>query len=188
MSVIIDKNFKNQSFSDQKLPSKEYDNCTFVNCDFSNTNMSVVTFLECTFDSCKFSDVMMKETSFQEVIFINCKLLGIDFSVCNDFLFSVVFEHCNLDYISFYGFTMKNTRFIGGSLKKADFTETNLTGTIFDNVDLADAVFEKTIADKVDFRTARNFCINPEINSLKKAKFKVADLGGLLSKYDLVLE
>ncbi|WP_025663683.1 pentapeptide repeat-containing protein [Aquimarina megaterium] len=185
---IIDKTFENKDFSNQKLPSKEYDNCTFVNCNFSKTDMSVVTFLECRFDTCNFNTIMMKETSFQEVVFDACKMLGLDFSTCNDFLFEVEFNHCNLDYVSFYGFSMKNTTFNDCSLKEADFTDADLTGSILSNCNLSGAIFERTIAEKVDFRTAKNFIIDPEINKLKKAKFSTSGLIGLLTKYDLTIE
>ncbi|MBQ4819174.1 pentapeptide repeat-containing protein [Aquimarina sp. MMG016] len=188
MQLTIDKTFENQNFSDQKLPSREYDNCTFVNCDFSSTDMSVVTFLECRFDNCKFSSVMMKETSFQEVVFVECKMLGLDFSTCNDFMFSVEFGKCNLDLASFYGFVLKNTVFNNCNLKEADFTETDLTGSVFHNCNLSNAVFKNTIAERVDFRTAENFTIDPENNRLKKAKFSTSGLSGLLEKYDLIVK
>lgn len=182
---ILDQTFKNKNFSDQKLPSGEYDNCTFMNCNFSKTDISVVTFLECKFDTCNFNETMLKETSFQNVIFIDCKLLGTDFSICNNFLFAVEFNRCNLDYTSFYNFNIKKTVFKDCSMKEVDFTETILTGSQLDNCDLTGAIFERTIAEKVDFRTAKNFVIDPEINNLKKARFATLGLIGLLAKYDL---
>jgi uncharacterized protein YjbI with pentapeptide repeats len=56
---------------------------------------------------------------------------------------------------------------------------------IFENCDLAGAIFENTILERADFRTARNFSLDPEINQIKKAKFSLADLPGLLLKYDI---
>ena len=185
---ILDQVFENKNFSDQKLPSREYDNCTFMNCNFSNTDMSVVTFLECKFDTCNFNKTMLKEASFQEVTFIDCKMLGTDFSICNNFLFAVEFNRCNLDYASFYNFTIKKTVFKDCSMKDVDFTETILTGSRLDNCDLTGAIFERTIAEKVDFRTAKNFVIDPEINNLKKARFTISGLVRLLTKYDLEVE
>ena len=37
----------------------------------------------------------------------------------------------------------------------------------------------------VDFKTAQNYSINPEINRVKGAKFSKNNLSGLLSKYQL---
>ncbi|WP_271767671.1 pentapeptide repeat-containing protein [Aquimarina algiphila] len=185
---ILDQTFNNKNFSGQKLPAREYDNCIFFNCNFSDTDLSVITFLECKFDRCNFNNVMMKETSFQEVVFTECKMLGVDFSTCNDFLFTIELDHCNLEYASFYGFKLKNTIFRSCNLKRADFTETNLTGSVFANCDLAEALFERTIASKTDFRSAKNYNINPESNMLKNAKFSALGLQGLLMKYDLDIE
>ncbi|MDY8135693.1 pentapeptide repeat-containing protein [Aquimarina sp. 2201CG5-10] len=185
---IIDQTFESYNFSGKKLPAREYDNCVFTNCDFTNTDISVVTFLECRFETCNFGSLMMKKTSFQEVTFIDCKMLGLDFSNCNDFLFSVQFDSCNLDYATFYNFQMKNTIFNDCSLKIVDFTETDLSGTAFNNCNLSEAVFSNTILQKADFRTAVNYTIDPESNNIKKAKFKVSGLLGLLTKYDLDIE
>ncbi len=183
--LILDQTFENKSFSGEKLPSREYDNCTFINCDFTGANMSVVTFLECRFDTCNFTKTMLKETSFQEVTFKECKMLGLDFGNCNDFMFSAEFDYCNLEYSSFSGFTMKNTMFNSCSLKEADFTDADIVGSTFYDCDLAKAIFENTIAEKVDFSTAKNFAIDPEMNRLKKAKFSTSGLAGLLHKHDL---
>ncbi len=49
-------------------------------------------------------------------------------------------------------------------------------------------LFENTILDKTDFRTAYNFSIDPSINRMKKARFSVSGLPGLLSKYDIEIE
>ncbi|GAA4271754.1 pentapeptide repeat-containing protein [Aquimarina gracilis] len=185
---ILDQTFENQNFSGKKLLAKEYDNCTFANCDFTEANMSVVTFLECTFDTCNFGATMLKETSFQEVIFKDCKMLGSDFTSCNDFMFSVRFDHCNLEYSSFSGFAMKNTMFTSCSLKEVDFTDTDITGSVFADCNLKNAIFENTIAENVDFRTAKHFIIDPEKNRLKKAKFSTTGLEGLLRKYNLNIE
>ncbi|MBP2832652.1 pentapeptide repeat-containing protein [Aquimarina sp. U1-2] len=185
---IFDQTFKNDHFSGKKLPARAYDNCTFLNCDFTATNMSTVTFLECNFDTCNFDSTMLKETSFQGVVFKASKMLGVNIGSCNDFMFSAKFEDCNLDYSSFYGFTMKNTIFHNCSLKEADFTDADIVGSTFHDCDLAKAIFENTNAEKVDFSTAKNFTIDPEMNKLKKAKFSTSGLAGLLYKYDLEIK
>ena len=69
-----------------------------------------------------------------------------------------------------------------------DFTECDLTASIFENCDLNNATFDNTIIEKVDFRTAFNYSINPELNRIKKAKFSIEGISGLLSKYDIDIE
>lgn len=68
-----------------------------------------------------------------------------------------------------------------------DFIESDLTGSVFDNCDLNGAKFENTVLDKVDFRMAFNYTINPELNRVKKAQFSLAGLPGLLTRYDILV-
>ena len=69
-----------------------------------------------------------------------------------------------------------------------DFTESDLTGAIFSNCNLTKSLFDNTILEKADLRTAYNYSIDPENNRVKKAKFSVPGLPGLLDKYDLEIE
>jgi hypothetical protein len=50
------------------------------------------------------------------------------------------------------------------------------------------AVFNRTILKEADFLTAKNFIIDPDINTVRKAKFSIYGLMGLLNKYDIVIE
>lgn len=52
-----------------------------------------------------------------------------------------------------------------------DFTECDLKNSIFDNGDLAGAIFADTVMGKTDFRTSFNFSIDPENSKRKKARF-----------------
>ena len=112
-------------------------------------------------------------------------MLGVDFTRCNKFLFSFSFNKCYLDYSTFLGTKLKKTTFIGCSLKEVDFSEADLTSAIFDNSDLSAARFSNTNLEKADFRTAINFGIDPAVNRMKKTKFLVSNLTGLLQNYDL---
>ena len=60
--------------------------------------------------------------------------------------------------------------------------------TIFENCDLAKATFDNTIIEKADFRTSYNYSIDPEINHIKRAKFSLSGIHGLLDKYGLEIE
>ena len=69
----------------------------------------------------------------------------------------------------------------------ADFTGTNLEGVVFDEVDLTDAVFERTRLEGADFRTATGWRIRPDENRVRGAKFRRDDLEGLVSGWRLDL-
>ena len=69
-----------------------------------------------------------------------------------------------------------------------DFTQADLSNAAFNTCDLIRAKFENTNLEKADFRTSYNYSINPALNRMKKAKFSVAGIYGLLDNYDIVIE
>ncbi|MBK8053378.1 MAG: pentapeptide repeat-containing protein [Saprospiraceae bacterium] len=67
-------------------------------------------------------------------------------------------------------------------LQETDFAEADLTNVIFDTCNLEQANFDRTTLEKADFRSSYNYTIDPEINRVKKAKFSVFGISGLLTK------
>ena len=59
---------------------------------------------------------------------------------------------------------------------------------MFDNCNLLQAIFDHTVLEKADFRTSYNYSIDPEINRMKKARFSISGISGLLDKYDIDIE
>jgi len=182
------KTFEKIIFTEKELRNREFEGCTFTQCDFLNSNLSGNIFTDCTFISTNLTMVKLQGTSLKNVHFKECKVMGVDFSKCKDFLFSVSFDNCMADYSSFAAKKMAKTKFINCSMKSAQLAGADLTASRFDNCNLDSAVFNKTILNGVDFSTAYNFTIDPETNSIKKAKFSIGGLSGLLTKYDLLIE
>lgn len=180
---IFDKNI----FLKNPLNKGEYEDCIFKNCNFIEAKLSSFEFIDCEFHDCELSLAKINRTSFQNTSFINCKMLGLRFDHCNSFGFSVSFDGCLLNHVSFYNMEIKNTVFKNTRLKESDFTEADFTGTIFDNCDFEHAIFHNTILEKSDFRTSYNYIIDPEENKLKKAKFSIIQAAGLLNKYGIEL-
>jgi uncharacterized protein YjbI with pentapeptide repeats len=73
-------------------------------------------------------------------------------------------------------------------LHEVDFVDADLSMALFDNCDLQGAIFENSLLEKTDFLTAKNYSINPEINRIRKAKFSIPEVVGLLSKYDIIIK
>ena len=73
-------------------------------------------------------------------------------------------------------------------MQDVDFTQADLSNVKFNTCDLIRAKFENTNLEKADFRTSYNYSINPALNRMKKAKFSVAGIYGLLDNYDIVIE
>src|ERR1700751_3551591 len=108
-------------FSQKELKNRVFEQCTFNNCDFSTSNLSSSTFNECIFNNCNLAMAVLNKSKLMDVRFINCKLIGINFYECTDFMFSVSFENCLLDYASFANKKMAKTKFKNTSLKETNF-------------------------------------------------------------------
>lgn len=185
MNITENTNFEKQNYSQIALAKGEYDNCKFVNCVFLDSDLSNVNFTECEFQDCDLSNVNLRHTVLNDVSFSNCKLLGLQFNHCSDFLFSISFKECNLSLASFYQVKAKGTKFSICGLQHVDFTEADLTSSLFNDCDFKAAIFERTMLEKSDFRSSYNYVINPETNKIKKAKFSMPEVLGLLRKYNI---
>jgi fluoroquinolone resistance protein len=186
-NYITDQNFEKQDFNLRTLAIAEYENCKFIDCNFSNSSLDGLKFLNCQFIACNLSLVSIVKTTFNDVIFNDCKMLGLRFENCNDFGLSFSLENCKLNHSSFYKLKLKNSTFKNSQLQEVDFTESDFSNSSFLNCDFLYATFDRTILDKVDFKTAINFVIDPEKNRIKKAKFSKLSLAGLLTKYDITI-
>lgn len=186
--VNINQTFEKVISISKNINYKEFEDCTFKNCDFSTTDFSNSTFMDCEFIDCNLSMILVSNTSLKSVHFKNCKLLGVPFNSCADFLFSVSFQECILDYSIFANKKMPKTKFVTSSLKEANFIGANLSNSSFENCNLDQTIFNDTNLTSVDFTSAYNYKIDPEYNLITKAKFSIQGISGLLDKYDLLIE
>lgn len=185
--------YKDQVFEKIALPQTgsidtQFENCTFQNCDFTEADFFGCDFLKCTFKQCNLSMVKFGHIGFDKVQFDECKMIGADFSHTKDFLFSVDFSNCILDYAAFMKKKNRKAKFVNCSLKGADFSEADLTSSIFEKCDLGTTVFMRSILNSVNFASSCNFNIDPEKNILRKAKFSLDGLPGLLANYGIIVE
>jgi uncharacterized protein YjbI with pentapeptide repeats len=183
-----DKTFEKVSYPNSAISNREFEGCVFKNCDFSNADFSQNRFTDCQFVGCNLAMLKLNRSTLHDVTFRECKLTGIDFSKCEEFLFTVRFENCLLDYASFLKRKMPKTYFINSSLKNAVFEGATLTKAVFDNTDLAGAVFEGAQLNEANLVTAYNYTIDPEVCNIKKARFSQSGLSGLLTKYGIRIE
>ena len=165
-----------------------YEQCAFIHCNFNSADLSGVRIVNCRFEGCDLSLAKLKNTSLQEVKFVNCKLLGVQFSDCRKFMLELDFDSCILKLSLFAGLKLKNTRFRNCDMQEADFSEADLSGAQFDGSDLLQTIFFHTNLETADFRSAFNYSINPETNRLRKAKFSIPGVTGLLDSYGIEIE
>ena len=170
----------------QKDQREDFHNCEFINCIFSD--LSDLNFIDCDFKNCNLSNLKTTNSRLQNVSFIDCKLLGLNFSRAIDFALELHFENCILDYASFDNKKLNKSSFKNCKLHNANFTQADLSRSTFTNCDLHESLFAKTNLATVDLTTCKNFLIDPELNNIKKAKFLLHDLPGLLYRHDIIIE
>jgi fluoroquinolone resistance protein len=115
-------------------------------------------------------------------------MIGLHFEDCNEFMLSIDFDQCMLDYSSFDRLKLQRTRFQNCQMHEASFSETDLTSASFQHCDLQGSKFDQCNLEKADFSAALHYSIDPERNRLKKARFSLNGIPGLLDKYDIVIE
>ena len=182
---IEDKTFEKVDFRNSPLEKGEYECCTFKGCDFSGNDFTGIKFSDCVFIACNLSLVKLIDTVFNNVRYKDCKLLGLHFDSCSTFGLSLGFEGCMLDNSTFFKLKLKKTVFKDCQLQEVDFSSCDLSESVFDNCNLARATFNETNLEKADFRTAYRYSLNPETNRIKKAKFSLIGVVGLLDKYGI---
>jgi uncharacterized protein YjbI with pentapeptide repeats len=167
------------------LNYKEFECCKFVGCNFSDCAFQTVTFIDCLFEDCNFSGAKINFVAFRTVVFNSCKIEDVNFAMCDKLIFEIEFNNCILDFSKFYSLKIKGTNFSNCRLIAVDFMGTDLTGVVFDNCDLYKAEFDLAIANKTNFKTSKNYTIDPSKTKLKKAVFSLVNVKGLLHKYDI---
>lgn len=183
-----DKTFEKISFSQKEIRNREFEKCTFRQCDLSDSSFINTRFTDCIFAGCNLSMLKLQRSTLNHVTFRDSKVMGVNFSDCEDSMFSVRFEGCMADYASFMNKKMPKTSFIQTSLKDVNFSNAVLTQAVFDRSDLHGALFSRTQLTEADFRTALNYVLDPELNTIRKAKFSAYGLAGLLVKHNLYIE
>ncbi|MCB0388883.1 MAG: pentapeptide repeat-containing protein, partial [Winogradskyella sp.] len=73
-------------------------------------------------------------------------------------------------------------------LENVEFSKANLSQAIFKDCNLFKSTFNNTNLEKANFKTSYNFYINPQLNSLKLAKFSKEGALNLLKIYQLDID
>jgi fluoroquinolone resistance protein len=159
--------FKSNDFSKKSLKKRFFANCSFDHCNFSECLLQDVRFCSCIFIGCNLSLPKLEGCRFQDARFIDCKIVGVEFFKCDKTFFSACFENCLLHYCNFSDLNMKNALFRGSKLRENYFTNTCLNGA--------------------DFSTATQYAIDPQTNKIKKARFSIPEVIGLLHGFDITI-
>jgi uncharacterized protein YjbI with pentapeptide repeats len=120
-----------------------------------------------------------------DVIFDSCKIVGLDFNLCHKHLLKLHFKDSILNTCNFSHLNLIKTNFINCKIHEGLFEESNLQEACFDECDLTDSIFNRSNLSKADFRSAKNYTIDPSNNHIKKAKFSIPEVIGLVRFYDI---
>ncbi|WP_266369206.1 pentapeptide repeat-containing protein [Tellurirhabdus rosea] len=167
---------------------QDFEQCTFRKLELTGVSLSGANFTDCHFEECNLTRIQLKNTKLDDAVFTGCNLSHVDFGVVNAFGFRVSFRECKLDYTVFLNRNLKKTRFDDCSLREAHFLKCDMVGVVFNNCNLELARFGENNLSQADFSTSYNLRMDPDDNRLRKAKFSIHSLPGLLEKYDLVVK
>jgi uncharacterized protein YjbI with pentapeptide repeats len=83
---------------------------------------------------------------------------------------------------------MKSTAFTGSKVRECYFTNTCLNSANFDGAELSGTTFHNCDLCKADFSRATQYSIDPSANKIKKAKFSLPEVVGLLQGFDIIID
>ena len=87
----------------------------------------------------------------------------------------------------FSDLSLKNTNLKDCEIIECEFSKCNLMGANFESSDLKNSRFQNCNLNFTSFKNAKNYSINPNENNVKKAKFSLPEIIGLLDIFDLEL-
>lgn len=188
IAATMKQTMRNNISAAELVATTDHEGTTFVDCDFSGADLGPLRLVDCTFERCNLSNAAWRGTALNNVTFIGSKLLGADLSNVRRTFLSVAFEDCKLDYVDFRSLPLAKTRFVRSSLREAFFGGTNLSGAVFDGCDVGGATFRDTNLTAADLRGAEGLVLDPDTNTIQKARFHSSGLAGLLTKYKLDID
>lgn len=180
--------FKSLDLSEQSLDGRTFNDCVFENCTFINGSWRMAQFHDCSFRCCNLNFVKLEGALLQDVLFQECKLVGIEFYKCSKTFLSIRIQQGVLLNCNFSEMDLRKTSFKQSQLRECFFKNTNLSGADFGETDLEGSLFHQCTLDKADFRTAKNYTINLQLNSAKKARFSYPEVMRLLTFFDIAIE
>ncbi len=159
-----------------------FESCQFSGMKFCEISLRGISFLDCKFERCSFSRADLQRSSFSNNKFTDCNLMGINWVTLNRFD-NCEFRNCKLDYSCFQALKLKRLVCVDCSLREVDFYSTQLVEADFSGSNLAGTSFAKADLSKADFRTAKDYFIDPVVTKIKGAKFSLPDALVLLESF-----
>lgn len=187
-----DQTFENVHLEQSEILTGEFTDCTFIKCSFEAAVLSNCRFSSCTFRECNLSLAQIPGSAFPSTRFEKSKLLAIDWTQGNwsqsafnnlDGFFDCVISHSTFIGLGLEGIQIKNC-----VANEVDFREADLSKVSFKGTDLAKSIFGNTNLSEADLSRARNYQIDPGVNTLKGARFALPEAMSLLYSMDIIID
>lgn len=188
MMEYSNETFRNHDFAKEPCNGALFEGCRFEQCNFFSAALHHCRFIDCVFADCQLASANFTQAMLNDVVFQQCKIMGVRFDSLRSTPLSVGFEGCVLDLSSFYRLNLSGTSFERCSLREVDFTEADLQRASFEGADLTGAQFDECNLEEADFRQTVGCVIYPNKNKIRKARFSISGLPGLLQQYGIVIE
>ena len=176
-----------QSFTEEDIQSRVFEECEFNNCSFIGCNFDNTKLLNCKFVDCDLSNIILLDCRFTDVQFVKCKAIGSDWTKIQK-IQKLSFSECLLNYSNFRQLALPGIKMVKCEAKEVDFIEADLSGGNFDKTDFDQSIFLKTNLTKADFSNAINYSIDINTNTLGKTRFSLPEALSLLASSDIIVE
>lgn len=187
-SSYENKTFSGITIEDEELKSKEFTNCTFTKVTILSSTFKSCIFVDCIFENCHISALKVTDSRFSNVNFVSSKVQGIDWTAASKFNLELSFSKSNIDYSVFNGLKLKNFRLINSYAKEAYFLDSDLSKADCSGTDFEGSQFLRTNLSNASFSHAKNYFINPKLNTLKKTKFTLPEVLNIIEECGIEIE
>ena len=193
--ILSDTDYSQQTFNalsytDSLIERTAFYDCRFEKCTFNDVRFVACRFYDCVFKDCDLSLSTVRDCAFSETTFEQSKLVGINWAeMSQDTLIQkpLNFSQCALNYSTFIGLSLKGIRIIECTAWDVDFSDVDLTEADCKKTDFSESHFRHSDLTRADFTDAKNYAIDPEINTLVGAKFSLPEAINILRHMDIEL-
>ena len=179
--------FTGLSLENETVKGVFFEECVFENCSFVTCTFERCRFLTCKLTGCILSAIMPTNTRFEDVSFVSCKAIGVNWSRAMETR-KLRFRDSQVNYSNFRFAKLPDLMMVNCEARDSDFIEADLKGAVMKKTDFQNTYFSKTNLTNADFREAVNYSIDPATNILKKTKFSMPEVMGLLDSFDIIIE
>ncbi len=181
------ESFSGLNLADETVKEIMFEQCTFENCSFVTCTFERCRFLTCKLTGCILSAITPTNTRFEDVTFISCKAIGVNWTRAMETR-KLRFKDSQVNYSNFRFTKLPDLSMINCEAKESDFIEADLKGAVMKKTDFQNTRFFHSNLAEADFREAVNYSIDPAQNTLKKTRFSMPEVMGLLDSFDIIIE